>query len=375
MNAWAGGPPAASFRAMHLRAVALTATTALLVWGAGPVGATQNLRKAFWGPTEIAGKSQFPVYKQLGVQTLQESLLWSHVAPTRPANPSDPNDPAYHWPADLDTKIGKAAGYGIDVLLMVQTTPSWANGGKDPSWAPTNPDDAAAFFMAAARRYPKVHRWIVWGEPSDIRHWRPTPPPELHKLTTAQQAGARRYARTVDGVYGALKSVSSRNIVIAGNSWTVGTVRPMVWPRYLKLPNGRPPRMDMYGHNPFSARKPDFSKPPLGEGEADFSDLERLGRLVDRTIGQGRKHIPIWISEFTIPTSPRSEFNFYVTRATQASWVTAAFRLARRSRYVAGFGWIFLKDDPPGAAFPRASGGLISSTGQRKPAFSAFSRG
>ena len=50
----------------------------------------------------------------------------------------------------------------------------------------------------------------------------------------------------------------------------------------MRLPNGKPPSLDMYGHNPFSYRAPNLSNPPSRENSIDFSDLGRLANLVDR---------------------------------------------------------------------------------------------
>ena len=67
-----------------------------------------------------------------------------------------------------------------------------------------------------------------------------------------------------------------------------GDVSALNWMKTIRLPNGRPPRMDMYGHNPFSARRPLFGRPPLGHGFADFSDLPILARWIDRYVAGPR---------------------------------------------------------------------------------------
>jgi len=57
-------------------------------------------KKAMWGPVEVAGKSQFPIHRDLGVGIYEYSLNWENVAPTRPKDPTDPDDPAYVWRPD-----------------------------------------------------------------------------------------------------------------------------------------------------------------------------------------------------------------------------------------------------------------------------------
>ena len=161
-------------------------------------------------------------------------------------------------------------------------TPRWANGGRSARWAPTSPRDFARFLTAASRRYPAVRHWMVWGEPTKASVFQPLRPDHGRPLKGAGLRGPRRYARMLDAAYVALKAVRRSNLVIGGNTFTVGTVTPLRWIQALRLPNGRPPRMDLYGHNPFTARRPRLSQPPLGRGFADFGDLDTLARWLDR---------------------------------------------------------------------------------------------
>ena len=69
-------------------------------------------------------------------------------------------------------------------------------------------------------------------------------------LTPAQRRGPESYAQILDDSYVALKNVSSENMVIGGNSFSGGDIRPLAFIKALRLPNGKPPRMDYYGHNP-----------------------------------------------------------------------------------------------------------------------------
>ena len=96
-----------------------------------------RLDKAFWGPTEVDGKSQFPIYKDLGVTIYQMAAFWSSVAPTPPADPRDPNDPAYDWPENVDYAIAQAKQHHMKVLIMLIGAPEWANGGNTGSTRPT----------------------------------------------------------------------------------------------------------------------------------------------------------------------------------------------------------------------------------------------
>src|SRR4051794_22308015 len=138
-----------------------------LVTGALPsqAGAAPSRKKAIWGPAQVNGVSQFPIYGELGVGIFENVLRWDSTALSRPARPTDPADPAYRWPAGLDFVMSEAARYGIRVCLQISGTPSWANGGRPANWVPNNVHDLAHFTTAAARRYPGVHLWMIWVSP------------------------------------------------------------------------------------------------------------------------------------------------------------------------------------------------------------------
>jgi len=164
-----------------------------------------------------------------------------------------------------------------------------------------------------------------------------------------ESTGPRRYARILDAAYATLKRESRRNLVIGGNTFTTGDATPPQFIRSMRLPSGRPPRVELYGHNPFPLRKPARVRHLLGHGYADFSDLDTLARWIDRHLGrpEGRP-MRLNLSELTLPTDhPSREFNFYVTRQVQAQWLTTALRIAHRWRRIYALGWIGVYDDPP----------------------------
>jgi hypothetical protein len=353
------------------------AALALCLMVAAQAGAaTPSRKKAIWGPVTVRGVSQFPVYRDLGVGIYETGLPWSQVATRRPLAPTDPNDPAYAWPHRLDTAVAEATASGIQIVLEVQGAPHWANGNKPSNWAPRHPSDYADFVTAASRRYPSVHLWLIWGEPSRARNFMPLTPEKRDRPLTTQQAKApHRYARILDAAYGALKAVSAENLVVGGNTWTVGDISPRNWIRNLKLPNGKRPRMDLYGHNAFTGRKPSLRKSPLGHGFADFSDLDTLAGWLDRYLPH-RPPLRIFISEFLIPTDHAShEFDFHVTRKTEADWLKAALKIARKWNRIYTLGWFQLYDERRNRADNQTASGLIDPKGVRRPAYYAFRRG
>lgn len=384
----------------------LLVVTAVMLFGSLTLaqGAQASL-KGIWGTVRDprTGAPNFPTYHQLGVQVFQQQLSWAAVAPKRPHHPTDPNDPAYHWPVSIGgccsvgEAVQEAAIYHIRVLLLVKNTPKWANGGRASNWSPNRVSDYTNFLVAAARKFPSVRMWMIWGEPSRSFNWQPLP---RNKPT-----GPRKYARLLDASYSVLKHRNRHNTVIGGNTFTWGDVPPVLWLRYMRLPNGRPPRLDWYGHNPFTPRYPNIHKHTSGRYSRDLSDVDTFSREIARTYHHYRMHAPpLWLSEWTISSDHANRaFRFYVSRQDQARWLTAGYKLVRRLRYVAGLGWFDLTDDPKPSDPPPVSGGpgpttcvllicptqpssqrttqatdnglttgLMTYNGEHKPAFSAY---
>lgn len=362
------------------RSLKVAPLVALLVLAmlAPTAGAAPSRKKAMWGPVRVDGVSQFPIYDDLGVGIYQLVLPWDGIAPTRPANPRDPDDPAYKWAETVDFAIEEAARYDMQVSAMLVYAPGWANGGKPRNWAPKDPKDFADFAVAAAKRYPSIRHWMVWGEPSRRMQFRPLALDidRTKRITPAQRRGPELYARILDAAYAGLKEVSSRNLVIGGNTFTTGDISPRKYLKAMKLPNGRPPRLDMYGHNPFTARRPALKKGPLPDGFADFSDLDTLVRWIDRAYRPLRKRPKLFLSEFFVPTDhPNHEFNFYVSRKTQANWLTAALRIVRRWPRIYTFGWFELYDEAPRPGGDEVNRGLIDIEGRKKRSYYAYKNG
>lgn len=324
--------------------------------------------KMIWGPLTLPnGNSAMPTYKRLGVQVIEIQLDWASTAPTRPAEPTNPNDPAYQWPAALDHLLSAATENHIEVAIMVKGTPGWANGGRDPSWTPTDPSDYANFMQAASRRYSAVHYWMIWGEVTRQGNYNPMP--------ENSPVGPRSYALLLQSAYEALKAVSAKNIVIGGMTWTVGLVNTPAFIKWLRLPDGKPPRLDYFGDNPYATRFPKLSLGVYSPGVRDISDIDTVEHELALAYRSSPGGTPkLWLSEFSISSDhPNRAFAFSVSRKAQAQWVTGAFKLIDSTSYVAGMGWYQLLDEaPPG---PEAlTNGLMTYNGQPKPAFYAYAR-
>jgi hypothetical protein len=295
--------------------IVLTALLALLA----PATAHAAARKAIAGPVELDGASAFPIYRDLGAKIYQATLDWSHVAQLRPDRARDPQDPSYDWPQDLDEAVADAKDRHIQIALTITGAPSWARAKK--------PADYASFAVAAARRYPSVHLWIVWGD-------------------AARAFTPGHYAQLLDAAYGALKAVSKRNLVAGGGSTASGAAK---WIEGLKV-GKRAPRLDLYAHDPSSTHR------------LTASGLRSLDGLVQRRFGAKR----LFLTGYTLPTAGAH----HVSPATQASYLKTALKLAKHAAYVYALGYDGLSDQD------HTDGrGLLTAAGAKRPAYAAFKTG
>lgn len=358
------------------RAVLAAVAVAVTLAGLAPAGADarhQSRTKAIWGPAQVDGVSQFPIYRDLGVGIWQRSLSWAGVARTRPAEPRDPDDPAYTWPAELDQAVREARRNRMRVMINLTQAPEWANGGRASNWAPEREQDFADFAAAASRRYPGVHLWQVWSEPTREGSFR---------VSGGATATARVYAEILDRSYGWLKRVSGRNQVIGGNTFTAGDIRPRSFLRRLSYRRGgrlRRPRLDMWGHNPFGPRRPFLRDDPLADGLVDWAGLDELARLIDRVYPPReqprRQAVELYIAEYTMPTGHRSTFfDFFGSNRLAASYLKSAYKIATGWRRIYTVGWFELYDRQPNAEGNEPRLGLLTAGGRKKSAYHAYRR-
>ncbi len=150
------------------------------------------------------------------------------------------------------------------------------------------------------------------------------------------------------------------------------------WIRNLKLKNGKPPRMDLYGHNPFSSRPPDLGQRRRSRYGIDFADTDDLIKEVNKRLRRSkRKKMKVFLSEYALPTDTDSEIfpGFFVSRETQAQWISDALKIARRTKGIYTFGYYKFSDEAANASFRARTYGLVTVDGERKPGYFAFRDG
>jgi hypothetical protein len=318
------------------------------------------------------GRSIFPELRRLRVRVWSTGIFWPSIAPTRPANPTSPDDPAYQWPVELDRSFNQARANGIESVAWVLGFPAWSNGGKDNRWAPEDPKDFAKFMTAAVRRYPQVRRWILLPEPTSSLNFMPQ--------GGKGRRAPRLYAQLLDAAYGSMHAARRNVVVIGGNMHPYGyndefTTAPDRFLRYMVLPNGRRPRLDMFGINPYTQRPLNMALSHHARG-VDFNDLDWLLKQLDRY--WPKRHLQVFIDEFGWNTEHESlGWLYVVSRRKQAEKIARSFRLAARLGRINTMCSFLLFDTPSAkqdGKFINWTSGLRTWNGVRKPAWRVFGR-
>lgn len=289
----------------------------------------------------------------LGVQIVRYTLRWDQIARTSPRNARSHVDPAYRWGVN-DAVLRGLRARGIDAVVTLYGTPRWANGGQSANWAPTSGASIAGFAYAAAKRYPWIRRWLVWNEPNQRLHLRPTAP-------------AVYVSRLLNPAYAALRSANRRALVgggITAPRGGTGGVSPVDWIRGMGRARAR---LDAYAHNPYPLN-PRRETPTTGGcsrcSTITMATLERLQAEVSRAFGAKR----IWLTEYGYQTNPPDRF-LGVSHELQARYLAEAALRAYRAPRVDMLIQFLVRDEPVEA---RWQSGLVGIDGVVKPAYLAF---
>ena len=289
----------------------------------------------------------------LGVRVVRFSLEWNQIAHTRPATPADPSDPAYDWSA-TDPVLDGLHQHGIDVVLQLVGTPSWANGGKPANYAPTSSATFGAFASAAASQYPWVRRWLIWNEPNQVRWLRPT---TASVYTTRLLNPA--YAAIHTAIHGA--QVAGGGTAPRGSS---GGVSPVAWIAAMHAAHAR---LDAYAHNPYPLDPKRETPLTGGCGHCTTVTMATLGRLVT-LVGRDFPRARIWLTEYGYQSNPPDRL-LGVPLALQARYIGEGAYAAYRAPKVDLLIHFLYRDEPSLARF---QSGLVSLSNRVKPAYAAF---
>jgi hypothetical protein len=306
---------------------------------------------------------------------VRTTVYWSRIAERRPANAANPFDPAYRFD-DLDEFVRNAGMHGMEVMLTIWGTPSWANGGKGQNYAPTRLVDLQNFARALASRYsgryssyPFVRYFTVWNEsnlgqflsPQYNSKGKPAAPHIYAGLYRAAYAGIKAGNRLA--LVGVGETSARGRDHYLGKAGTQETESPGRFAQLLSLE--RPAiRFDAWSHHPYSTTP---SSPPTQRVRWPNVNLSQLPRFEQSLDLWYHKVVPIWVTEYGYETKPGEPKG--VTLAQQSSYLRTAMNICANDPRVAMFIWFIIRDDPTSTW----QSGLLNRNNSKKPAYGTYS--
>ena len=337
---------------------AFTIAASIAAAHASPAAAAHNVQFGLtddaWllnGPGTLDNRLQ--ELSDLGVQIVRFTLNWNQIAQAQPTDPTDPADPAYDW-TEADAVVNGLRTHGIAVVLQLLGTPSWANGGRGPNYAPTSATTFGDFAVAAARRYSWVKRWLVWNEPNQVRWLRPTSP--LVYTIRLLNPAYRAIHATIAGAEVGGGATAPRG--------ATGGVSPITWLLGMHKAHAR---LDAYAHNPYPLDPKVESPLSGGCGHCETLTMATIGRLV-RLVEADFGRASIWLTEYGYQTNPPDRV-LGVAPAVQARYIGEGDFQAYRTPRVEMLIQYLYADEPEVSRF---QSGLVRVDGTRKPAYAAF---
>jgi hypothetical protein len=282
--------------------------------------------------------------RELGVDVYRFTLRWDQIEARRGTYD-------WSWP---DAVVDGLRANGIAPVLTIWGTPSWANGGRTPNYAPRSKWALASFAKAAATRYrAQARHWLIWNEPNQRRWLRPT--------------SARTYTGLLNVSYAAIKRANPQARVAGGVTaprGNVGGQNPVDWIRAMRRYRAK---LDAYAHHPYPA-KPGIETPWSGGctwcKTITMADLDRLIREVQAAFPGKR----IWLTEYGYQTNPPERW-LGVSPARQAMYASAASLRAFQAPLVDMLIHFMVQDD---ARLEGWQSGFRRLDGTAKPSYNSF---
>jgi hypothetical protein len=328
--------------------IVVLAAAALLGFSA-PAGASTSIRYGVqddawlrYGPGTLTQRLDRLV--SLGVDIVRINVYWSEV---------EPRNGVFNW-RDYDPVVEGLHVRGIEPVLTLVSTPSWANGGQGTNWVPKSGASFAAFAAATARHYPFVTRYLIWTEPNQRRWLRPTLP-------------SLYVQRLLNPAYRAIHAVHEHALVGGGVTApraATGGVSPAVWIAGMA---GAGAKLDAYAHNPYPLTP---SETPLSGGcthctTLTMATLPTLVADVTKAFGSRTR---IWLTEYGYQTNPPDHF-LGVSFAKQAQYMSEAAMRAYLAPRVDMLISYLIEDEPD---ISRWQSGILTVSGKQKPSYQAF---
>jgi polysaccharide biosynthesis protein PslG len=302
---------------------------------------------AFDGDAEHRAETVEAIHQFIRPQVVRDSLLWNQIERV---------EGRHDW-SRADSMVEELRAAGIEPLLVVYGSPSWANGvpesteGQYVHIPPRGPaldawlEQYSDFLAAAVERYHDyVRRWEIWNEPNLEAFWRPRPDPVAYRqVYETLRATILRVDPKAEVAVGGLAGLSAAS---APNIPGLAFLR--------RLTRTQPP-IDSVAIHPYTTddHPPDLHIP----GENNFDDIARVR---NQLVAEGER-ASIWVTEWGWSSSVVGEDN-------QALYVDRSLAMLERRYPFVRVATYFLDHDLP----PRYFQGLLDEELEPKPAAVAF---
>jgi hypothetical protein len=282
----------------------------------------------------------------LHAEVVRTEVPWSVLEPGE-AGQLEPRALAF-----ADRLLSDAAADGIRVIMVVDSTPCWASSApvslqracvpgrssKANAWPPSNPGDYGAFVAYLAQRYgTRLAAIEVWNEPD-----------QANQLYFAGPDKPQRYAAILRAAYPAIKRANPNVPVLAGS--LVGANGVFLRALYAAGIKGYYDGLSVHFYTLTLASLRSIHEVQMANGDTK----------------------PLWLDEFgwssCYPRKRTQQEQGCVTAQIQATNLANTIRGLARTAYIAAAVLYKLQDSP------QEEFGVLSASGARKPAFTAFSR-
>jgi polysaccharide biosynthesis protein PslG len=262
-----------------------------------------------------------------GVDWVRIDVGWCSIEPSRAG------ERAGWYVENLDMAVDAARERGMEVLMTLWCTPSWASSAEGSEYvtraAPPEDDDdfrrIAAW--AAAHWEGRVSAWEIWNEPD---------------LPAFFGGNVGRYVRLLKAGHAGIKAGDPSAQVVLG----APVPNDVDWLKAL-YERGAAPYFDVMATHPYSVP---LNKPPeMDDGTfAGLPSVDAVKRLM-RKYGDGDK--PIWFTEFGWSThendGDESKWQKGVTEEQQADYIARAVRYIACKRPYVEKAFIYVERDRP----------------------------
>jgi polysaccharide biosynthesis protein PslG len=284
----------------------------------------------------------------VGARWVRLDMSWADVETSRGARNSGVI-------AMTDRAVQMSRAAGVRVLLVVANAPGWASGSSNKAAPPQNPADYANFMSWVVNRYRgQIEAYEVWNEENTTRFW-----------PTGVNPG--QYANLLKTAYPAIKQQDPAAKVLFGglalNDYA------FVEAAYAAEPN-LGSYYDVMATHPYTTVGNEAPETIVrgADGRIEQNHFPAYREVRATMLAHGTDK-PIWFTEMGWAT-----FSGGVTEATQADYLTRAFRYMEQDPYVQVAVWYNFRNNywAGDANTWEDSLGLMHTDFSHKPAYDAF---